>query len=320
MPPKQSPPIVLNHGDDFTREEFVALVRLARRAIKGSEATRRGLQEFKINIVPATFYSDIPTLTELDASFEFEYPEGPYNSPDIFDRPRLEKFLAEIDKYANEFDPPVEGDPKNPNEFFWQNPAFSFSDAMAYYCVLRTLKPERVLEVGSGYSTLIALRALEKNGSGKLSCIEPYPRPWLEEHADRLTLHAQPVQLFEPDFFNDNLADGDVLFIDSTHAVKAGSDCLHLYLRVLPAIRSDVTVHVHDIWLPFPLDRAQVARHAYWTEQYLLYAYLLENPRTTVLYGSRYHHNFNKPALDKFMRGRWPSGGGSFWFSQRGIG
>jgi hypothetical protein len=319
MPPKQSP-IALNHGDDFTREEFIALVRLARRAIKGTEATRRGLQEFKINIVPATFYSDIPTLAELDSSFEFECPNGPYNSPKVFDRPRLEKFLAAIAEYADEFDPPVEGDPKNPEGFFWRNPAFSFSDAMAYYCVLRYLKPEHVLEVGSGFSTLVVLRALEKNGRGKLSCIEPFPLPWLAALKDRLTLHVQPVQSFESGFFNENLADGDILFIDSTHTVKAGSDCLHLYLRILPEIRSDVTVHVHDIWLPFALDRAQVTRHAYWTEQYLLYAYLLENPRTTVLYGSRYHYYFNKPQLDKFMCGRWNSGGGSFWFSQRGTG
>jgi hypothetical protein len=318
MPPKPPPP--LNHGADFTRDEFITLVQLARRAIKGTEATRRGLQEYKVNIVPATFYNDIPTFTELDASFEFEYPDGPYNSPNIFDRPTLEKFLAEIGKYADEFNPPAEGDPNDPKGYFWHNPAFSFSDAMAYYCVLRYLKPKRVLEVGSGFSTLIALLALEKNGSGKLSCIEPYPRPWITALEGRLALYAHPVQSFDLDFFNENLADGDIFFIDSTHTVKAGSDCLHLYLRVLPGILSDVTVHVHDIWLPFPLDRAQVMRHAYWTEQYLLYAYLLENARTKVLYGSRYHHIFSKPQLDALMRGRWTSGGGSFWFSQRGAG
>lgn len=319
MPEKKAPPVV-NHGSDFTREEFVTLARLARRAMRGSEKTRRALQELRINIVPATFYSGIPTLAELDASFEFECANGPYNSPKVFDRPTMDKFLAEIGAYADEFDPPVEGDLKNPTEYFWQNPAFSYSDAMAYYCVLRHLKPERVLEVGSGFSTLIALRALKKNGRGKLSCIEPFPKPWLAALDGQLSLLARPVQSFDIEFFNANLGAGDVFFIDSTHTVKAGSDCLHLYLRVLPEIASDVTVHVHDIRLPFALERAQaVDRHEYWTEQYLLYAYLLENPRTTVLFGSRYHYNFNKPLLDKFMRGRWRSGGGSFWFSQRGA-
>jgi Methyltransferase domain len=319
MPDKKAP-VVLNHGSDFTREEFATLLKLARRAVWASPVTRRALQEHRINVIPATFYSDIPLLADLDTSFEFAFADGPYNSPKVFDRPRMEKFLADIGKYADEFDPPVEGDPENPQGYFWRNPAFSYSDAMAYYCVLRYLKPGHVLEVGSGFSTLVALRALEKNERGKLSCIEPFPMPWLSALGDRLTLHVTPVQSLEPDFFNQNLTDGDVFFIDSTHTVKAGSDCLHLYLRVLPSIRSDVTVHAHDIYLPFPFDRVQAERHVYWTEQYLLYAYLLENPRTKVLYGSRYHRRLNKPQLDAFMRGRWKSGGASFWFSQSGMG
>lgn len=195
-------------------------------------------------------------------------------------------------------------------------PLSPFQISMAYYCVLRHLKPNHVLEVGSGFSTLVALRALEKNGSGKLSCIEPFPRPWLTALQDRLTLHVNLVQSLEADFFNENLRSGDVFFIDSTHTVKAGSDCLHLYLRILPGILSDVTIHVHDILLPFPLDRSQAMKHNYWTEQYLLYAYLLDNPRTKVLFGSRYHYRLNRPRLDAFMRDRWQSGGGSFWFSQ----
>jgi hypothetical protein len=320
MPDQKAPPAVI-HGSDFTREEFVTLARLARRAIRASEPTRRALQDLRINIIPATFYSEIPTLAELDASFEFKFAEGPYNSPKIFDRPTMDAFLAEIGEYAEEFDAPADGDTTNPTEFFWRNPAFSYSDAMSYYCVLRALKPNHVLEVGSGFSTLVALRALEKNGRGKLSCIEPFPKPWLTALGERLTLHVSPVQSFEPDFFNAQLAAGDVFFIDSTHTVKAGSDCLHLYLRILPEIVSDVTVHVHDIRLPFPLEKSQVFdRHEYWTEQYLLYAYLLENPRTKVLFGSRYYFNLDRPLLDKFMHGRWRSGGGSFWFSQSGTG
>ncbi len=317
MPPKQPAPSVEDHESDFNSWEFATLVRLARRAIKAGEPARRALQDLRINIVPATFYSGIPTLAELDASFEFDCPDGPYNSPKVFDRPTMDKFLAEIGAYADEFNPPAEGDLQSPKAFFWQNPAFSYSDAMAYYCVLRHLKPERVLEVGSGFSTLIALHALEKNGRGKLSCIEPFPKPWLAALDGRLNLLAKPVQSFGVEFFNANLGSGDVFFVDSTHTVKAGSDCLHIYLRVLPEIASDVTVHVHDIRLPFALERSQaIDRHEYWTEQYLLYAYLLENPRTKVLFGSRYYYNFDKPLLDKFMHGRWRSGGGSFWFSQ----
>jgi Methyltransferase domain len=302
----------------FSDKEFRTLVALAKRAIRSNDEVRRAFQKHGVNIIPATFYSDIPTLEEIDSSFEWRFPDGPYNSRKIFDPEALKQHLTIIDRYADEFAPPSEGDVNSPNAYYWGNPAFSFSDAMAYYCMLRHTKPAHVLEVGSGFSTLVALEALKKNGTGRLSCIEPYPKPWLESMQDRLTLHRSPAQTFEPDFFNDALSTGDVFFIDSTHTVKAGSDCLHLYLRVLPELENDVTVHAHDIYLPFPLARSQANRHVYWTEQYLLYAYLLDNPRAKVVFGSQYHSNFNKDGLTKFMRGRWAPGGASIWFSLKG--
>jgi hypothetical protein len=97
--------------------------------------------------------------------------------------------------------------------------------------------------------------------------------------------------------------------------VKAGSDCLHLYLRILPHLTSKVTVHAHDIYLPFPQPRRHAEQQIYWTEQYLLYAYLLQNPIAKVVFGSRHHHAYNRAGLEKLMRGRYPSGGGSFWFN-----
>jgi hypothetical protein len=299
----------------FTPEEFQTLVRLARRAVYADWETRRSIQNHGINIVPANYYSDLPTIAELESSFEFADPQGPYRSPHVFDADRLASFLAALDQYADEFHPPHEGDPQDPTGFFWRNPAFSYSDAVAYYCVLRHLKPAHVLEVGSGFSTFIALQAIERNGSGRISCIEPFPRPWLRQLEQRATVHQQRVQEFDAGFFNSQLTDSDVLFIDSTHTVKAGSDCLHLYLRILPELTSKITVHAHDIYLPFPQPRRHAEQQIYWTEQYLLYAYLLQNPVAKVVYGSRYHHAHNRAGLEKLMRGRYPSGGGSFWFT-----
>jgi hypothetical protein len=301
-------------SETLSPDELETLIRLGRKALRGDQETRRRLQSFKINVVPANFYSGIPSVDEFENSFEFQDPNGPYNTSAIFDPKALSKFLAVLDAYAEEFEPPAEGCREDPASFFWGNPAFSYSDAMAYYCVLRHVKPAHVLEVGSGFSTLVALAAINKNEFGKVSCIEPYPMPWLEKLGSKVTLHKAPVQSFGADFFNAQLVQGDVLFIDSTHTVKAGSDCLHLYLRILPQLRADLTVHAHDIYLPFPMPRSDFERHIYWTEQYLLLAYLLDNPRAKVLYGSRYHARFNARALEAFMRGRWLSGGASFWF------
>jgi hypothetical protein len=165
------------------------------------------------------------------------------------------------------------------------------------------------------FSTFVALQAIERNGKGRISCIEPFPRPWLRKLEQGVTIHRQRVQAFDAGFFNGQLRDSDILFIDSTHTVKAGSDCLHLYLRILPELTSKIAVHAHDIHLPFPLPRRHAEQQIYWTEQYLLYAYLLHNPIAKVVFGSRYHHAYNRASLHKLMRDRYPSGGGSFWFT-----
>ena len=116
-----------------------------------------------------------------------------------------------------------------------------------------------------------------------------------------------------------SLQDGDMLFIDSTHTVKHNSDCLHIYLRILPYIRNNIFVHAHDIYLPGPLPIHTMRDHqVYWNEQYILYAYMIDNPRTKVLYSSAYHHQANLDLLAAFMHNRFTPGGGSLWFFQSG--
>ena len=298
----------------LTRDEFTTLVNLSRRAIRADTDTRRALHQQRVNIIPATFYSEVPRVEDIESSFEFRVPDGPYNAPEVFNPGVMAEFLAAIDHYADEFDPPTQGDRDAPNGYFWDNPAFSYSDAMAYYCVLRHLRPAQVMEIGSGFSSLIALQALERNGTGQLCCVEPNPMPWLVGLGDRIELIRVPVQSIDPLIFNARLHDGDVLFIDSTHTVKAGSDCLHIYLRVVPALTANLTIHAHDIYLPFPLPRGHFDRHAYWTEQYLLYAYLLHNPNAQVVYGSVYNQRHHRAELERLMRGRHQSGGASLWW------
>jgi hypothetical protein len=300
-----------------TEDEFATLLALARQALSADEATRRRIQDAGVNIVPANFYSDIPGVADIAASFELA-EEAPYASR-LFDSDRLRGFLAEIAPLAAEFDPPRDGDERDPDGFYWGNPAFSWSDAMAYYAVLRHVKPATVIEVGAGFSTLVAQAALRANGRGRLILVEPFPLPWLADKVPEAELVQRPVQDLPPAWFNERLSDGDVLFIDSTHTVKAGSDCLHLYLRVIPRLTASLTIHAHDIYLPFAMPRGHFDRHLYWTEQYLLLAYLLDNPRVEVVYGSAWAHRHARGALDGFMRGRWGSGGASLWFRREGT-
>ena len=165
---------------------------------------------------------------------------------------------------------------------------------MAYYCILRNFRHGRVLEIGSGHSTRVALQAFERNTTGEIVSIEPFPSKTLEKMP--ITLHEGFAQDFDADFFNDQLADGDVFFFDSTHTVKASPDCCHLYLRILPQLRRNVIVHVHDIALPKGTSVTNaIEKHIFWTEQYLLAALLCDNPKAEYVLGSVFA-NMRAPA------------------------
>jgi len=212
------------------------------------------------------------------------------------------------------------GDEDRCERFFWHNTQFSFSDAPAYYCFIRKHRPSTIVEIGSGFSTLVALEAVRRNGGGRIICVEPYPREFLLSAGVELVRRpAQSVSVAELESWLSN--DGDFLFIDSTHTVKTGSDCLHVYLRLLPKIRRRLLVHAHDVFLPFGLPQEWLLhKQLFWTEQYLLLALLTDNPRAKVLYGSAYHHAFNRDALARLTDGKVPPGGSSFWFEYDGQG
>lgn len=307
-------------GPEPLREDELAyLISFAKRALWAPPEVRRRIQEAGVNITPATFYSDVPLVDEVVGSFEYRGDSPPY--PDLFDLDRMRAALEVLLPYSEEFDPPLDGDLAAPVEYFWRNPAFSYNDAMTYWCVLRHVQPDHVVEIGSGYSTLVADAALRANGGGSLTIVEPYPKDFLRDLPTVRRLVEQPVQDLPVGELVGLVDAADVLFIDSTHTVKIGSDCLYLYLTLLPRLSEPVLAHSHDIYLPFavPQDHA-LERHVYWTEQYLLAALLLNDPGASVLYGSKYGKVYLPTELRAMMHGRQDTGGGSLWYGLNGAG
>lgn len=303
---------------DLSPAEFRTLVALAKRALWASPELRKGLQSHGVNITPANFYSNIPLVSDIESSFEYEQEAAgiaPYDSTGLFDRQGIANFIGSIAMFADAFDPPLEGDPGHPEGFFWKNPAFSYMDAMLYYCILRATRPQRVLEIGSGFSTLVADQALRDNGVGELVIIEPYPKGFLRALPSVSRLIEKPVQAIPAGELIALVESCQVWFIDSTHTVKTGSDCLSIYLKIMPQIRSSVLCHSHDVYLPYAMPAALALRkHVYWTEQYLLLAYLLDNPKAQVLAGSCYLQRQLPKLSADLMRGRYKDGGGSLWY------
>lgn len=167
------------------------------------------------------------------------------------------------------------------------NGYFGWTDSQLWFALLGQRRPARVIEVGCGWSTALMLDACDRfRLDARITAIEPYPdrlksvmRPGDER---RLRLLERPAQQVAPEELAD-LGDGDVLFIDSTHVSKIGSDVNHLMFEVLPRLRPGVLVHIHDIAYPFEYPAEWIAEGRAWNEAYLLHAFLLENPRWRVL-------------------------------------
>ena len=146
-----------------------------------------------------------------------------------------------------------------------------------------------IIEVGSGFSSLLAAEAIARNDSSALICIEPFPPEFLRKGFPGLhSLIEKKVQDIDLEFFS-QLDSGDILFIDSSHTVKIGGDVNYLFLEVLPRLKPGVIVHVHDIFFPFDYRRDWVMdEFRFWTEQYLLQAFLTFNSEFEVLMANRY--------------------------------
>lgn len=162
--------------------------------------------------------------------------------------------------------------------YFYDNGMFCQGDSEILYSMIRHYQPRKIIEIGSGYSTLMTLNAIaanKKENAGydcALTCIEPYEISWLETLG--VELNRIPVEQLELSWF-EQLEENDILFIDSSHMIRPQGDVLFEFLQILPTLKKGVVIHVHDIFTPkdYP-DEWILGSHKMWNEQYLLEAVL----------------------------------------------
>ena len=124
----------------------------------------------------------------------------------------------------------------------------------------------------------------------------------------RIDAQAVPEEAFT------ELRSGDVLFVDTTHTVKLGSEVNRIVLRVLPLLAPGVVVHFHDIYLPYEYPRYLFDDYAlYWSEQYLLQAFLCLNPHFEVLCSVHALCRDRPAAADAAGLASTGQDGASFW-------
>jgi predicted O-methyltransferase YrrM len=191
------------------------------------------------------------------------------------------------------------------------NPNFPLADALALYTMLEHFRPKRFIEVGSGYSSFAALDAVEHLGlDTSLTFIEPHPPDFLASDPRLLVsrLQSVPTSTFE------ELESGDILFIDSSHVAKTGSDVVDYLFRIFPALKPGVVVHIHDIFFPFEYPRAWIAdQNRSWNEAYFLRAFLHANPNWQVLFLFDWFYKCRRDALAAAMPECIEHRGGSLW-------
>lgn len=259
--------------------------------------TRRML--LKIGVLPIRDHYYEP-------QFDFRNPRTPFSTPralpgiDWNTNGQLE-LLKEL-VFADEIrDVPTSATADR--EFHFGNGSFESGDAEFLYQLIRARKPRRIYEIGSGYSTLMAIRAVTRNRLEDEAyecehvCIEPYEMPWLE--ATEVRVLREKVEDVDPAFFG-ALEENDLLFIDSSHVIRPQGDVLVEYLQLLPTLAPGVIVHVHDIFSPRDyLDSWLKEEVKLWNEQYLLEAFLTHNEQWEVIGALNYLHHLHPEELSR---------------------
>jgi predicted O-methyltransferase YrrM len=265
------------------------------------------------DLVARDFYSPVPAWEEFpDDLFERRSPLRGIN----FDLDAHLAFLQALEPFLVEFEPPP--------GFAWDNGMYDSVEADVLYAVVRHHRPKRVIELGSGYSSLIIAAAARRNAAEgnpvRYTAHDPFAREFVRKGVSGLELRPESAVDVPLDEFGALVA-GDVLFIDTTHTVKLGSEVNHLILDVLPTIGPGVLVHVHDIFLPYEYPRAFPERMYYWAEQYLLQAFLAQNPAWDVVLPLnalvRERPDELTQLVRSFHRGAGP---GAFWIRRNGGG
>ena len=269
------------------------------------------------------FYSPVLDRAEVAASQPRLWPAQPRLPAgiDFNDASHRQLLEVEFPRYIADFDYTESSGASAAGRYSPDNPQFGWLDAKTLFVLLRAWRPARVIEVGSGHSSLLMADVSKRflGGSMHITCIEPYPEPFLQRAdcgIDRLVqARVQDVPLEE----FDALAAGDVLFIDSSHVSKAGSDVNHLFFEVLPRLASGVRIHIHDVFLPFEYPRSWLLEQGRsWNEQYLLQALLMYNPVFGIVFGSSYCAWKYPELMRHTVTGtEAATGGGSLWIEKR---
>jgi hypothetical protein len=201
------------------------------------------------------------------------------------------------------------------NLYYYDNGFYSYGDAIVLFCMLYHFKPQRVIEFGSGFSSC-AILDTKRLFLPNMQClfIDPYPQR-LRELLGSPCVEAPIIEARAQDAIGlPEMKENDVVFIDSTHVSKAGSDVNYHLFEFLPQLPVGVLIHFHDVFYPFEYPESWFFdENRSWNENYLLRAFLMGNQNYEIVFFNDFmnwkHHDLTVQALPLF--GKNP--GGALW-------
>ncbi|MEJ0075829.1 MAG: class I SAM-dependent methyltransferase [Alphaproteobacteria bacterium] len=242
------------------------------------------------------------------------------NLPGInIDRPKMVSLWHELLPFLTTA--PFPDQKSDAFHYFFDNPSYSWGDGSVLHAMLRYFKPKRLIEIGSGYSSVCSFDTVERylDSRAQLTFVEPYAgllKAVLGEAAARVQIIEKPVQEVPLELFQE-LEAGDVLFIDSTHVLRTGSDVCFELLEVLPRLARGVIVHFHDMFWPFEYPSEWVVKeNRSWNELYAVRAFLINNSNWNILFFNNYLAWLEQDMIERTFPAFLRNSGGALWLQR----
>ncbi len=276
---------------------------------------------YKKGFPPGHYYSPIISVEEVSAHADKIFSKNKNLSGIDLNHEEQINLLYSIKEYYPEL--PYKEERSPGLRYYFNNNTFEYSDAIFLHGMIRHFTPKRIIEIGSGFSSAIMLDTNElffKN-SIDLTFIEPYPERLknllLKQDSGNFTLIEKNLQDIDTSIFRE-LEPGDILFVDSTHVSKTGSDVNMILFEILPLLQKGVIIHFHDIFFPFEYPKDWVLGWSGfgWNEIYLLRAFLTNNEEYKIILFNTYLEQMEEEWFKDNMPLCLKDKGGSLWLKK----
>lgn len=291
-----------------------------KRVLLERDQAREELRKYGGFVPPGHFYSPIPSLDEVALREDVIFNRIPRKVPgiDLNTEEQMDMF-ASFKEYYDEL--PFKADKTDSLRYFFENPTYSYSDAILLYCMMRHAQPKRIIEIGSGYSSCVILDTNEIFFNNNISCtfIEPYPQLLesliKENDKERVEIISTKLQDVDLSKFS-SLSSRDILFVDSTHVSKVDSDVNYIFFEILPSLSSGVYIHFHDIFYPFEYPKEWIYAGRAWNENYILRAFLQYNSAFKIIFYNTFLEHYYEQKFISEMPLCLKNKGGSIWLKK----